>query len=66
MVFTVEPILTMFEPKRMKVWKDQWTYQLPFNPSAQWEHMVRVTPSGPEILTELANEEDGWDRERLN
>lgn len=59
MVFTIEPILTMFAPKDLKMWRDQWTYQLPFNPSAQWEHMVRVAASGPEILTELSSEESG-------
>jgi methionine aminopeptidase len=51
MVFTIEPILTMFESKALKVWRDNWTYQLPYNPSAQWEHMIRVGSDGPEILT---------------
>ena len=53
MVFTVEPILTMFEGQEPKVWNDGWTYQLPYNPSAQFEHMVLVTSSGNEILTSL-------------
>ena len=57
MVFTIEPILTMFlgKDKDLKIWRDNWTYQFPMNPSAQWEHMVRVDSSGPEILTFLGD-----------
>jgi methionyl aminopeptidase len=51
MVFTIEPILTMFPATNLKEWADKWTFQLPLNPSAQWEHMVRVGSNGPEILT---------------
>lgn len=58
MVFTVEPILTLYKMKKMHIWGDQWTYQLPHNPSAQWEHMVRVGASGPEILTELSDSDE--------
>ena len=53
MVFTIEPILTLFNNRSVKIWDDQWTWQIPFNPSAQFEHMVRVSASGNEILTQI-------------
>lgn len=53
MVFTVEPILTLYRGGQAICWEDEWTYQIPGNPSAQWEHMVRVASDGPEILTLL-------------
>ena len=51
MVFTIEPILTLYRQKEVLLWEDQWTYQAPFNPSAQWEHMIRIDKTGNEILT---------------
>jgi methionyl aminopeptidase len=55
MVFTIEPILTMFEATDSDylTWEDKWTIQLKNNPSAQEEHMVLIKQSGVEILTVL-------------
>ena len=53
MVFTIEPILTLFNNRNVKIWDDKWTWQIPFNPSAQFEHMIRVSASGNEILTQI-------------
>ena len=51
-VFTVEPIFSEFSTHSRK-WKDRWTYAtVDGGWTAQWEHVVHVTGSGPpEILT---------------
>ena len=51
MVFTVEPILTLFPHKQLYVWSDGFTVTSKNNPSAQMEHMIVVHENGPEILT---------------
>jgi len=51
MVFTIEPILAEGTGD-VKVWSDGWTaVTLDGSYTAQFEHMVRVTPTGSEILT---------------
>lgn len=53
MVFTIEPMLTAGTPKH-RIWPDRWTVvTLDGLPSAQFEHTVRVTDSGVEVLTLL-------------
>ena len=53
MVFTIEPILTMFEHDNLYIYDDMWTVMSHNNPSAQAEHMVLITRDGAEILTEF-------------
>lgn len=51
MVFTVEPMINLGGP-RLKILKDGWTtVTADGSYSAQWEHTVRVTETGVEILT---------------
>ena len=51
MAFTIEPILMMSPKVQYVQFRDGWTYQVPGNPSCQWEHIVLVTEEGREILT---------------
>ena len=52
MVFTVEPMINM-GTWRCKILKDQWTtITADGSLSAQWEHTVRVTADGVDILSE--------------
>ncbi len=51
MTFTIEPMLTLGMPD-VVLWDDQWTIvTLDGEPSAQFEHSVRVTDDGVEVLT---------------
>ncbi len=51
MTFTIEPMLTLGDPS-LGVWDDDWTAAtLDGRRSAQFEHMLVVTPDGCEILT---------------
>jgi methionyl aminopeptidase len=51
MVFTIEPILCEGSAEA-EVWSDGWTYVTKDKGrTAQWEHMVLITPDGHEILT---------------
>ncbi len=51
MVFTIEPMINMGRPES-KVLKDRWTaVTVDGSLSAQWEHTVRVTETGVEILS---------------
>ncbi len=51
MVFTIEPMINMGRPES-KVLKDGWTaVTVDGSLSAQWEHTVRVTETGVEILS---------------
>ena len=51
MIFTIEPMLNAGHPDVVTL-KDGWTVSTKDRSlSAQWEHMVLVTPSGSEILT---------------
>jgi len=51
MIFTIEPMLNAGHPDVVTL-KDGWTVVTKDRSlSAQWEHMVLVTPSGSEILT---------------
>lgn len=51
MVFTIEPMINVGSPE-CRTLKDGWTTVTVDNSlSAQWEHTVRVTQSGCEILT---------------
>ena len=56
MTFTIEPIICMHEYKELYIWDDKWTIVSPNNPSAQWEHTIRITETGYEILTLRENE----------
>jgi methionyl aminopeptidase len=54
MTFTIEPMITIGEP-RLRILDDGWTVVTEDgSPSAQFEHTILVTPTGHEILTELA------------
>jgi len=51
MTFTIEPMLTLGDP-RSNVWDDDWTVVTnDRSRCAQWEHTIVVTPTGSEILT---------------
>jgi methionyl aminopeptidase len=51
MVICIEPILTMNPSGKIKI-HDQWNVVTEDGcPSVHWEHVVAITPSGPEILT---------------
>lgn len=53
MVFTIEPILITSAKYELQIWKDGWTVvDRHRNPSAQAEHMVLITETGCEVLTE--------------
>ena len=53
MVFTVEPMLTAGSP-RIRTWDDEWTVATADGKrAAQYEHTVRVTADGVEILTRV-------------
>lgn len=56
MVFTIEPILIGTSSYELQVWKDGWTVvDRHRNPSAQAEHMVLITDTGCEVLTQRGN-----------
>jgi len=55
-VFTIEPIITMYPPEQILMWKDKWTVVSQNNPSAQWEHTVLITENGFEVLTKREGE----------
>ncbi|MCB1621490.1 MAG: type I methionyl aminopeptidase [Thiothrix sp.] len=60
MIFTIEPMINQGKPD-LKILPDQWTAVTKDHKlSAQWEHMVLVTPAGYEVLT-LRPEEAGWE-----
>jgi methionyl aminopeptidase len=51
MVFTIEPMINAGE-RYTRVMRDEWTVVTrDHSLSAQWEHMVLVTPGGHEVLT---------------
>jgi methionyl aminopeptidase len=51
MVFTIEPMINAGE-RFTRVMRDEWTVVTrDHSLSAQWEHMVLVTPTGHEVLT---------------
>lgn len=51
MVFTIEPMLTLGSAE-WEMWDDDWTVTtLDKSFSAQFEHTILITESGPEILT---------------
>jgi methionyl aminopeptidase len=51
MVFTIEPMINAGE-RYTRVMRDEWTVVTrDHSLSAQWEHMVLVTPEGHEVLT---------------
>jgi methionyl aminopeptidase len=56
-VFTIEPIIMMYEPDVMYTWEDNWTVIAQDTPSAQWEHTLAIHDDGPEILTLREGEE---------
>jgi len=59
MVFTIEPMINAGK-RHTRVLPDGWTVVTKDHSlSAQWEHMVLVTPSGHEILTLSAAERSG-------
>jgi methionyl aminopeptidase len=51
MVFTIEPMINIGRPE-CKLLSDGWTAVTQDGSlSAQWEHTIRVTANGSEILT---------------
>jgi methionyl aminopeptidase len=51
MVFTIEPMINAGK-RLVRVLPDGWTVVTrDHSLSAQWEHMVLVTPTGHEVLT---------------
>ena len=52
MVFTIEPILTLYPHQKLYLWDDDFTVTSFGNPSAQYEHTIIVNENGPEILTQ--------------
>ncbi len=51
MTFTVEPMLNLGTPE-WTMWDDHWTVATKdLRRSAQFEHTILITDSGPEILT---------------
>ena len=51
MVFTIEPMINLGKPET-EVLEDEWTaITADGSLSAQWEHTIRVTENGYEILT---------------
>lgn len=58
MTFTIEPILTLGEPK-FKILGDEWTATTKDNSrTAQFEHTVLITSNGCEILTHPDSHEE--------
>jgi methionyl aminopeptidase len=57
MTFTIEPIVMMYPYKQLYMWEDNWTVIAPYNPSAQWEHIIYITGTNHEILTLRENEQ---------
>jgi methionyl aminopeptidase len=57
MAFTIEPIVMMYPYKELTMWEDNWSVVCPYNPSAQWEHIIYITEKGYEILTFRENED---------
>jgi methionyl aminopeptidase len=56
MVFTIEPMINAGK-RHTRLLPDGWTVVTKDHSlSAQWEHMVLVTPTGHEILTRGARE----------
>ena len=52
MTFTVEPMLTLGGGADWTLWDDGWTVvTADLSPSAQFEHTILITETGPEILT---------------
>lgn len=56
MCFTIEPMINMGTWRTMLDKKDQWTVRtMDLSLSAQFEHTILVTDSGPELLTVTEN-----------
>lgn len=56
MVFTIEPMLTLGEAD-WDMWEDDWTVTTQDKSfSAQFEHTILITETGPEILTRVGND----------
>jgi methionyl aminopeptidase len=52
MIFTVEPMITL-GTHEWELWADGWTVTtLDKSLTAQFEHTILITGTGPEILTE--------------
>ncbi len=57
MAFTIEPIILMHQYNQLFICEDNWTIIAPYNPSAQWEHVIYITETGHEVLTLRSNEQ---------
>lgn len=54
MTFTIEPMINAGVPEGILDTRDHWTVRTADGrPSAQWEHMLLITPQGHEILTKI-------------
>ena len=53
MTFTIEPIVMQNPNYRLGIWEDGWTIvDMTGGLSAQYEHIILITDSGPEVLTD--------------
>lgn len=58
MIFTIEPILTIYPSNDyLFLGQDKFSVHCMGNPSAQWEHTILITEDGAEVLTERENDE---------
>ena len=56
-IFTIEPILTLYPTENnLHIWSDNFTVISPNNPNAQFEHMILITETGCEVLTQRDDE----------
>ena len=56
MCFTVEPMLNLGTWRTMLDTRDKWTVRtMDLSLSAQFEHTLLITETGPEILTQTQN-----------
>lgn len=52
MTFTIEPIVMQNKNYQLGIWEDGWTIvDITGGLSAQYEHIILITDSGPEVLT---------------
>ena len=54
MIFTIEPMITEGSAEMDPIWDDDWTaVTADKSRCAQFEHMVYITDTGCEILTQI-------------
>lgn len=51
--FTIEPVMSHYQSSTgLKIWSDGLTVISDNNPNAQFEHMILITETGCEVLTQ--------------